>query len=81
MARETDTLLPLPRAAFEMVTWESRKVPPDVHVTGAGALYTVPHRHLGLVCELLVRLMIRIRQRNQLKNLLANFEPEVSNGA
>lgn len=47
LAREADALLPLPRTAFEMVTWECRKVPPDLHVTGAGALYTVPHRYLG----------------------------------
>jgi len=46
-AREADNLLPLPKSRFQMVSWESRKVPPDLHVTGAGALYTVPAEYLG----------------------------------
>jgi len=45
-AREADALQPLPRTRFQMVTWETRTVPPDLHVTGAGALYTVPSQYL-----------------------------------
>lgn len=32
---------------FEMVTWETHTVAPDIHVSAAGALYTVPFAHIG----------------------------------
>jgi hypothetical protein len=48
-AEEREALLPLPRTPFEIATWSSTTVHPDIHVKAAKgkALYSVPWRYIG----------------------------------
>jgi transposase len=46
-AVEAETLIPLPRQAFELARWSRPKVAPDCHVKVGKALYSVPWRHIG----------------------------------
>ena len=46
-AAEADTLLALPRRMFELATWSSCTVGPDIHVKVGKALYSVPWRLIG----------------------------------
>jgi transposase len=50
-AEEAGALLVLPRATFELATWSTRTVPPDIHVKVNKALYSVPWRFIGKVVE------------------------------
>jgi hypothetical protein len=43
-AIEAQALKPLPRTAFEMTTWSTCTVGPDIHVKVGKALYSVPWR-------------------------------------
>lgn len=43
-AEERAALIVLPRAAFELCRWVSRKVPPDIHIRVGRTLYSVPWR-------------------------------------
>lgn len=44
---EAPALQPLPVEPFELAVWSRPKVAPDCHVKVAGALYSVPWRHIG----------------------------------
>jgi hypothetical protein len=44
---EAPALLPLPADPFELATWGQAKVHADCHAHVAGALYSVPFRHVG----------------------------------
>jgi transposase len=46
-AEEAGALLPLPAAPFELATWSTPKVGPDIHVKVGKALYSVPWAHIG----------------------------------
>lgn len=46
-AAEAGTLLALPRRVFELATWSSCTVGPDIHVKVGKALYSVPWRLIG----------------------------------
>jgi transposase len=46
-AVEAQTLLPLPRRVFELATWSTCTVGPDIHVKVGKALYSVPWRLIG----------------------------------
>jgi len=46
-AEEADALLRLPAAPFELATWSTPKVGPDIHVKVGKALYSVPWAHIG----------------------------------
>ena len=46
-AVEAAALAPLPAAPFELATWSSPKVGPDIHVKVGRTLYSVPWRFLG----------------------------------
>ena len=46
-AVEADTMLPLPRRVFELATWSTCTVGPDIHVKVGKALYSVPWRLIG----------------------------------
>ena len=46
-AEENALLLPLPRTPFEIATWSSTTVHPDIHVKAGKALYSVPWRYIG----------------------------------
>lgn len=46
-AEERGTLLPLPPRPFELATWSSTTVHPDIHVKAGKALYSVPWRYVG----------------------------------
>jgi len=46
-AVERDALRPLPTGPFVLATWSSARVGPDIHASVAGALYSVPWRHIG----------------------------------
>jgi transposase len=50
-AEEAGALSALPRAPFELATWSSPKVPPDIHVKVHKALYSVPWRFIGQVVD------------------------------
>ncbi len=50
-AEEQRALLPLPRDAFELCRWISRKVPPDIHVKVGRTLYSVPWRLIGATVD------------------------------
>lgn len=46
-AEEADVLLVLPRQPFELATWSTPKVGPDIHAKVGKALYSVPWQHIG----------------------------------
>lgn len=46
-AEEADTLLVLPPRPFELASWSTPKVNPDIHVKIGKALYSVPWKHIG----------------------------------
>ncbi|HYA69584.1 MAG TPA: IS21 family transposase, partial [Acidimicrobiales bacterium] len=46
-ADERAAMLVLPRTAFEIATWSSTTVHPDIHVKALKALYSVPWRYIG----------------------------------
>jgi transposase len=46
-AVEADALNPLPRRMFELATWSTCTVGPDIHVKVGKALYSVPWRLIG----------------------------------
>ena len=46
-AVEAQTLQPLPRRVFELATWSTCTVGPDIHVKVGKALYSVPWRLIG----------------------------------
>ena len=46
-AEEASALLRLPAAPFELATWSTPKVGPDIHVKIGKALYSVPWAHIG----------------------------------
>lgn len=46
-AEEAGALLGLPAAPFELATWSTPKVGPDIHVKVGKALYSVPWAHIG----------------------------------
>jgi transposase len=46
-AVEAGALRPLPARAFELATWSTGKVGPDIHVKVGTALYSVPWRLIG----------------------------------
>jgi hypothetical protein len=50
-AEEAGALLVLPRAPFELATWSTRTVPPDIHVKVNKALYSVPWRFIAKVVD------------------------------
>jgi len=47
MAEEANTLQALPRTAFELATWTTVKVHPDIHVKVGKTLYSIPWRYIG----------------------------------
>jgi transposase len=46
-AVEAEALKPLPQKRFELATWSTAKVGPDIHVKVEACLYSVPWRHIG----------------------------------
>ena len=46
-AEERAALTALPRRSFEIATWSSTTVHPDIHVKADKALYSVPWRYIG----------------------------------
>jgi hypothetical protein len=50
-AEEKAALHPLPRRPFEIATWSSTTVHPDIHVKAGKALYSVPWRYIGQKVE------------------------------
>lgn len=46
-AEEAGALLALPAVSFELATWSTPKVGPDIHVKVGKALYSVPWAHIG----------------------------------
>lgn len=44
---EAPALLALPKDPFELASWERPMVHPDCHAHAAGALYSIPYRHVG----------------------------------
>jgi hypothetical protein len=46
-AVEAETLIALPRVAFELASWSQPKVGPDCYIKVGKALYTVPWRLIG----------------------------------
>lgn len=46
-AEEADELLVLPRQPFELASWSTPKVNPDIHIKVGKALYSVPWKHIG----------------------------------
>jgi len=51
-AEERHTLLVLPPSLFELASWSSAKVGPDIHVRAGKALYSVPWAHIGKVVDI-----------------------------
>ena len=46
-AEEAPHMLGLPAAPFELATWSTPKVGPDIHIKVGRALYSVPWAHIG----------------------------------
>ena len=44
---EQKAMLPMPAGRFEVVSWHKARVQRDIHLNCAGALYSVPWRHVG----------------------------------
>ena len=44
---EAGGLKPLPHQRFELATWSTATVGPDIHVKVEACLYSVPWRHIG----------------------------------
>lgn len=50
-AEEAEHMLSLPMTPFELASWSSPKVGPDIHIKVARALYSVPWAHIGKTVE------------------------------
>ncbi len=87
-AEEADTLLPLPRHAFELAKWSRPKVGPDIHIKVGKALYSVPWANIGKQVDAregvrtvevylegtLIKTHVRIEKGKQTDN--ADYPPE-----
>jgi transposase len=50
-AEESEALLALPAAPFELARWCTPKVGPDIHIRVGKALYSVPWRYIGTTVD------------------------------
>jgi transposase len=50
-AVEKDALRPLPAGPFELATWATAKIGPDIHAQVDKVLYSVPWRHIGKTAD------------------------------
>lgn len=50
-SQERDELAPLPRAPFQVCSWERATVRPDYHVAARGRFYSVPFEYVGRVVD------------------------------